>query len=178
MKGEWKKMVTIRDVPAEVRWALATKAANDFSFTYPAAVRSIVGEMFDAELSAMETQMWAGFGKEQATLAKGFGFPLRTARHVADAFSTLSVLLQGPEIDNGEVRDGPGDSAIITIEACPMLKRAKSNGISGEAVLQGCRAYTQSSVSSLNPDYEVSFNRSMCRGDAACEMQVNRARPL
>ena len=171
-------MVTIRDIPAEVRWALATKAANDFSFTYSAAVRSIVGEMFDAELSAMETQMWASYGKEQATLAKGFGFPLRTARHVADAFSTLSVLLQGPEIDNGEVRDGPGDSAVITVEACPMLNRAKSMGISGEAVLQGCRAYTRSSVDSLNPDYEVSLNRSMCRGDATCEMQVNRARPF
>lgn len=118
-------MVTIRDIPAEVRWALATKAANDFSFAYSAGVRSIVGEMFDTELSAMETHMWAGYGKEQATLAKGFGFPLRNARHVADAFSTLSVLLQGPEIDNGEVTDGPGDSAVITVEACPMLNRAK-----------------------------------------------------
>ena len=40
-------MVSIKDIPAEVRWEIATKAANSQSVVYDMLVRQIIGDRID-----------------------------------------------------------------------------------------------------------------------------------
>jgi len=113
-------------------------------------------------------------GKEQAAVARAFALPVRNALQVARAFSTVCVLYMGPEMDNGEIRQGEGDSAILTLERCPMYARTKKFGVDPKKIITDCRAYCTAGIQALNPDYEMRFIRSLCAGDAGCEMRVER----
>jgi hypothetical protein len=49
-------MVTINDIPAEVRWEIATKAANSQSVFYDMFVRQIIGYRIDEIWNAIMTE--------------------------------------------------------------------------------------------------------------------------
>ena len=89
-------MVAIDRIPVENRWRLATAGAMDLAMAYSVAVRSTVGEAFGESLDGMEVEFWRKAGLEQVAIARAFGFPLRNAREVAEAFTTISILFQGP----------------------------------------------------------------------------------
>jgi len=167
-------MVDIEKIPAEVRWRLATQAVNDLPFVYGMMYRTVVGEMYSRELDEASRQIWMEAGKEQAAVARAFAMPVRNALQVAQAFSTVCVLYMGPEMDNGDVRPGEGDSAVITLDRCPMFARSQKFGMDPKKILPDCRAYCTAGVQSLNAAYEMRFERSLCAGDAGCEMRVER----
>jgi len=121
-------MSGIEKIPAEMRWMIATRAANDLPFAYSLAFKKVVGEMYEHELSNAMNEIWAAAGSEQGVLAKAFGLPVHSAKSVADAFSTLSVLFMGPEMDNGGIKVKKGDTAVLTLESCPMVNRARAWG--------------------------------------------------
>ena len=76
-------MVSIDRIPFENRWRLATAGAMDLAMAYSVAVRGTLGEAFGEALDEMEEGFWEQAGLEQITIARAFGFPLRTAREVA-----------------------------------------------------------------------------------------------
>lgn len=165
-------MTGIGDIPADVRWMIATRAANDLPFAYTATFRQVVGEMYEKELAGALRRVWEGAGAEQAVYARAFGLPVHSARAVAETFSTLSVLFLGPEMDNGSVTDGPGNSAIVTLESCPMCSRAEQFGMDRRSVSGDCAAYCTGAVKSLNPGCSVRFTKRLCTGDGNCEIRV------
>ncbi|HUK38361.1 MAG TPA: hypothetical protein VLV30_04520 [Methanomicrobiales archaeon] len=169
-------MVTIDRVPAENRWRLATAGAMDLAMAYSAAVRETVGEAFGEALDEMEAGFWEQAGLEQLAIARAFAFPLRTAREVAEAFTTLSVLFQGPQLEVGRIQDGGDDTAVIQLESCPALLRARRSRMDPKKVCMGCRAYSRSAVEALNPAYTLTHGKSMCMGDQLCEMTVSPPR--
>jgi hypothetical protein len=169
-------MVNIDQIPVEVRWRLATQAVNDLPFVYGMVYRNVVGEMYSRELDEASRQIWMEAGKEQAAVARAFALPVKNALQVAQAFSTVCVLYMGPEMDNGEVRQGGGDSAVITLERCPMYTRSLKWGMDPKKIITDCRAYCMAGVQALNPDYDVKFEKSLCAGDAGCRMRVEKKR--
>ena len=86
-------MFNIKDIPAEVRWEIATKAANSQSVVYDMLVRQIIGDKIDEIWNVILTEG----GKESKNLAESLGLPglrsLRiTARHrsPADGYQAFS----------------------------------------------------------------------------------------
>jgi len=165
-------MVFIDRVPAENRWKIATTGAMGLAMAYSAAVRETVGEAFHEALDAMEEGFWEQAGLEQVAIARAFGFPLRTAREVAEAFATISVLFQGPQLGVAGILDAGEDSALIRMESCPALMRARKMRMDAKRVCTGCQAYSRSAVEALNPAYTLAHERSMCMGDLLCELAV------
>ena len=164
-------MVAIDRVPVENRWRLATAGAMDLAMAYSVAVRSTVGEAFGEALDEMEIGFWQQAGLEQVAIARAFGFPLRNAREVAEAFTTISILFQGPQLGVARNLDS-GDSAVIALDACPALVRARKFRMDAKRVCMGCRAYSRAAVEALNPAYTLSHEKSMCMGDPLCEVAI------
>jgi hypothetical protein len=171
-RGMVSTMTGIGNIPADVRWMIATRAANDLPFAYTATFRQVVGEMYEKELAGALRTVWEAAGAEQAVYAQAFGLPVNSARAVAETFSTLSVLFLGPEMDNGIVTGGPGKSAVVTLDSCPMCSRAEKFGMDRRAVSGDCAAYCTGAVGSLNPGFSVRFTKRLCAGDGNCEIRV------
>jgi hypothetical protein len=171
-RGMVSTMTGIGNIPADVRWMIATRAANDLPFAYTATFRQVVGEMYEKELAGALRTVWEAAGAEQAVYAQAFGLPVNSARAVAETFSTLSVLFLGPEMDNGIVTGGPGNSAVVTLDSCPMCSRAEKFGMDRRAVSGDCAAYCTGAVGSLNPGFSVRFTKRLCAGDGNCEIRV------
>jgi hypothetical protein len=169
-------MVSIDRVPAENRWRLATAGAMDLAMAYSAAVRSTVGEAFGEALDEMELGFWEKAGLEQLSIARAFGFPLRDAREVAEAFATISVLFQGPQLGVAGILDAGEDTAVLRLESCPALARARKFRMDAKRLCMGCGAYSRAAVEALNPAYTLSHEKSMCLGDPLCEMAISSAR--
>ncbi|MDD1669567.1 MAG: hypothetical protein LUO97_07170 [Methanomicrobiales archaeon] len=165
-------MVSIDRVPFENRWRLATAGAMDLAMAYTVAVRRTVGEAFGEALDEMEVGFWEGAGLEQVAIARAFGFPLRNAREVAEAFTTISVLFQGPQLGVAKIGESGEDSAVITMDACPALARARKFRMDTKRVCMGCEAYSRAAVEALNPAYTLSHEKSMCLGDPRCEVVI------
>lgn len=169
-------MVAIDRVPFENRWRLATAGAMDLAMAYSVAVRETVGEAFREALDEMEVEFWERAGLEQVAIARAFGLPLRTAREVAEAFTTISILFQGPQLGVAGILDAGEDSCIIRMETCPALSRARKFRMDAKRVCLGCRAYSRAAVEALNPAYTLSHEKSMCMGDPLCEIVISPAR--
>ncbi len=168
-------MVSIDRIPFENRWRLATAGAMDLAMAYSTAVRGTIGEAFGEALDEMEAGFWEQAGLEQLAIARAFGFPLRTAREVAEAFTTISVLFQGPQLGVAGISD-EGDAAVIRMESCPALARARKLRMDAKRVCMGCNAYSRSAVESLNPAFTLVHEKSMCLGDPFCEIHVSPVR--
>jgi hypothetical protein len=165
-------MVTIDRVPFENRWRLATAGAMDLSMAYSVAVRGTLGEAFGEALDRMEVGFWEQAGLEQLAIAHAFAFPLRTAREVAEAFTTISVLFQGPQLGVAGITDTGEDSVLIRLESCPALARARKFRMDPKGVCMGCSAYSRAAVDALNPAYALTHEKSMCLGDPLCEVAI------
>ena len=144
-------MVAIDRIPVENRWRLATAEAMDLAMAYSAAVRETVGEAFGEALDEMEVEFWQRAGLEQVAIARAFGFPLRNAREVAEAFTTISILFQGPQLGVAKILDSGEDSIVIAMDACPALTRARKFRMDAKRVCMGCRAYSPGSCRGPQP---------------------------
>ena len=59
-------MVSLKDIPAEVRWEIATKSANSQSVVYDMLVRQIIGDRIDEIWNIIMSQG----GKESKAVAE------------------------------------------------------------------------------------------------------------
>lgn len=165
-------MVNIHDIPAEARWEMAVRAANTLPHAYYAAFRTVTGGTYEKELEEALASVWAHAGEEQGAIARAFAIPVRNAKEIAEAFSTISVIFLGPELEGG-IRE-EGESTVITITQCPMVAQASGFELPGESVCRNCAAYCTSAVKSLNPAYMLRNVKAMCLGDANCEMRIRK----
>ncbi len=161
-------MVSIMDIPAEVRWEIATKSANSQSVVYDMLVRQIIGDKIDEIWNVIMTEG----GKESKAMAQALGLPAGNAMEIDDTLGIISAIILGPEL-RGEILEANDDRVIGKVTGCPMLNAHKSIGYGPTAGTPAhCQAFCQSSVESLNPRYTLRYTKRMCTGDPYCEYAI------
>lgn len=161
-------MVSIKDIPAEVRWEIATKAANSQSAVYDMLVRQIIGDKIDEIWNVIMTEG----GKESKAMAESLGLPTSNAAEIDDALGIISTIILGPEIES-DVLEANEDRVIERTTGCPMLNAHRGIGYGPTAGTSAhCQAFCQSSVESLNPRYTLRYSKRMCTGDPYCEYAI------
>ena len=161
-------MVSINDIPAEVCWEIATKAANSQSVVYDMLVRQIIGDKIDEIWNAIMTEG----GKESRAMAQSLGLPVSNAVEIDSTLDIISAIILGPEL-KGEILEANEDRAIGKITGCPMLNAHRNIGYGPTAGTPAhCQAFCQSAVESLNPRYTMKYTKRMCTGDPHCEYAV------
>ena len=170
IKWEVEKMVSIEDIPAEQRWEIAARAASAIPFAYDIAFREAIGEKYDE----IERPIYIEAGKEFKNLASALGLPTGNAREINETFEVIGTILYGPEFKTETTEEGD-DRIVGKITKCPILNRAVEMGLDPKIVaLTGCQTYHKSAIENLNPGFTHQFNKSMCGGDAYCEMVIER----
>ena len=157
-------MVSIKDIPAEVRWEIAAKSATAMSFAYGAFLERALGDKSDEIVK----QIWTEGGKEAKGLAEKLALPTGNAREVDETWGVLSLILYGPEF-TWETQEEGKDRAVDRITGCPFLNRHREMGEVNEGLFDGCQAYSRSVVENLNPKYTQRFASGMCQGAPYCE---------
>jgi hypothetical protein len=157
-------MVNIRDIPAEVRWEIATKAANSQSIVYDMLVRQIIGDKIDEIWNVIMTEG----GKESKTLAESLGLPASNAVEIESTLDIISTIILGPEL-MGDILEANEERVIGKMTGCPMLNAHRNIGNEPTGTHAHCQAFCQSSVESLNPRYTMRYTKKMCIGDPHCE---------
>ncbi len=161
-------MVSIKDIPAEVRWEIATKAANSQSVVYDMLVRQIIGDKIDEIWNVIMSEG----GKESKALAESLGLPASNATEIDSTLDIISAIILGPEL-MGEIVEADERRVIGKITGCPMLNAHRNIGYWSTAGTPAhCQAFCQSSVESLNPRYTMRYMKRMCTGDPYCEYAI------
>ena len=160
-------MLSIKDVPAELRWEIATRAANSQSVVYDMLVREIIGDKID--------EIWnlimAEGGKESRALAESLGHPASNAIEIENALDIISTIILGPELI-GETLEADEERVVQKMTGCPMLNAHRNIGNAPIGTPAHCQAFCQSSVENLNPRYTLRYTKRMCTGDPHCEYVI------
>ncbi len=161
-------MVSIKDIPAEVRWEIATKAANSQSVVYDMLVRQIIGDKVDEIWNVIMTEG----GKGSKAMAESLGLPPSNAAEIDDVLGIISAIILGPGFES-DVLEANEDRVIERMTGCPMLNAHRCIGYGPTAGTPAhCQAFCQSSVESLNPRYTLRYSKRMCTGDPYCEYAI------
>lgn len=157
-------MASIEDIPAEVRWEIAAKAASALPLVYDMFFRPAVGQKYDE----IEMPIWGQSGRDIKSIARSLNLPAGTAEEVSSTFSIISTILFGPEWRFESEKQG--DRVIERIRGCPMFNRAQELGLNPKVSLLGaCKEFTKSAVENLNPKYVLRHKQTMCDGYPCCE---------
>ena len=161
-------MVSLKDIPAEVRWEIATKSANSQAVVYDMLVRQIIGDRIDEIWNLIMSQG----GKESKAVAESLGLPASNAMEIGDTLDIISTILLGPEF-KGAILEANEDKVIGKLTGCPMLNAHRNIG---QGPIVGtpahCQAFCQNAVESLNPRYTMHYMKRMCTGDPYCQYAI------
>ncbi|HWQ18520.1 MAG TPA: hypothetical protein VN455_02005 [Methanotrichaceae archaeon] len=160
-------MVSIKDIPAEVRWEIATRSASSMPLVYDMIFRGAFGDKVDE----LETAFWVESGKEAKKIANYLVLPTRDAREIDDALGIISETLLGPEFKS-EVLESRPEKVTERLTGCPMLNRLREMGMDLTTAMDHCGAYCSNAVTSMNPSYALEFTKGMCAGDPSCEYTI------
>ncbi len=161
-------MVNIEDIPAQVRWEIATNAANSQSVIYDMLVRQIIGNKIDDIWNVVMTEG----GKASKEIVKSLSLPASNAKEIDSTLGIISAILLGPELA-GEILEASDNWVTGKMTVCPMLNAHRSIGYGPTAGTPShCRAFCQSFVESLNPQYTMRYTKRMCTGDLHCEYVI------
>ena len=161
-------IVNISDIPAEIRWAIATKSATALPWAYGIAFQEVIGKERFYEITR---QIWTEGGKEAKGIADMLRLPTGNAREVDNTWGIIGEILDGPEIKWDVVEEE--DNRVVTrITGCPFLNRAREMGIDPKDTFKSCQAYCRSMVENLNLKYTHRFESGMCLGSPYCKSVV------
>ncbi|KAF5086720.1 hypothetical protein DSECCO2_53670 [anaerobic digester metagenome] len=162
-------MVSVDDIPAEVKWEIAAKSSMDLAMGYSAAMRQVLNDKVADEL---EETVWAEGGKGIAEIASSIGLPTGNAQEVENAWDVVGAIVM-PGIEAEVVESSP-DRVVDKITSCSTCSQAKEEGIPTEAVCRPCRAFNKNAIEALNPSYTQHFTKRMCLGDNYCEAVIEK----
>jgi hypothetical protein len=162
-------MTGIEKIPGENRWMISSRSLSALAVSYQTALEETLGE----EFLEIEKRIWQERGKEATIYARAFGMPVRNARDIAEAFTTISTLFYGPELTTQLMRTA-NDVAVIHVTGCPLVKRANEADTEPRRACGSCRAFCTAAVENLNPAYALSHRMSMCQGEEYCQLNIER----
>lgn len=155
------------DIPAEVRWEIATKAYLASSVGYGMAFRQILGE---ETVRKVEEVIMAEGGKEIKKIADSLDLPAENAIEVDDAFGFVGMAMWGKT--DYETLESSNDRVVQRITSCPNLNNHIEMNAPIISMPHLCQVFSTSAVEGLNPKYTQSFTKKMCVGDDYCEYAV------
>ena len=159
-------MVSIEDIPAEVRWEIAARAAVATPLAYDMVFREVLGDKYDE----IERSIYIEAGKEMKGLATALGLPTDNAMDIGDAQEVLIAILYGPEFEFENVEETE-DRVVSKVTGCAMLNQALEMGLDPKVVcLAACQTHCKATIENLNPKYTQRLTMYMCAGDPYCEM--------
>lgn len=157
----------LEDIPAEIRWEIATKASMASSIGYGLAFRQILGE---ETVRKVEEAIMAEGGKEIKNIANSLGLPTKNAIEVDDAFGFIGMTMWG-KMDY-ETLESTNNKVVQRITSCPNLNTHKEMNAPIISMPHLCQVLATSAVEELNPEYTQRFTKKMCAGDDYCEYAV------
>lgn len=157
----------LEDIPAEVRWEIATKAALTSSMGYNMAFREIVGaKTVDQVEDAVDTEA----GRQVKIIADSLGLPAASAIEVDDAFGIVGMIIMGKmEYEPVEITN---NRVVQHITNCPILNTGKEMNAPIGSMPNHCQAFSKSAVEGLNQKYTHNFSKQMCAGDEYCQYAI------
>ncbi|MDP3066593.1 MAG: hypothetical protein Q8N08_07635 [Methanobacteriaceae archaeon] len=155
----------IEDIPAEVRWQIATKASNIASVAQVHALQEVAGE---EAADQMECMIMREGGKQAGELAATLGLPAGNAIETSEAWEIMGKILLGPEIES-HVVEADENRIVDRITGCAMLNAHQELGAPLAGLPEHCQAYNTNAVESINPRYTQQFSKKMCAGNEYCE---------
>ena len=162
MAEEIKNMV--EKVPAEMRWTIATRALTGMITAMDAATQAALGPEKHKE---MVTQLWGAAGPGVKQLVDALGLPADDAKAAANAVTTATVVMLGPEVQV-EVIEATPTKVLGRVTGCPWPLRTKEMGAALDCV-PPCGAYFEAAYKAVNP--KLVFrpgDKCMMRGDPYC----------
>jgi hypothetical protein len=161
-------MVRITDIPAEVRWEIAARAANSQSVACDMLVRQLIGDKIDEIWNMIMTEA----GRQSKAMAESLRLPASNALEIDSTLGIISSIIMGPEF-RWETLDAGETHVIGRIDGCPMLNAHRNLGQDKPTgTASHCQAFCSSSVQSLNPQYTMRYTKRMCTGDDHCEYAI------
>lgn len=157
----------LEDIPAEVRWEIATKSVVSMAAGYGMAFRQIVGE---EPVRKVENALWAEAGKSAKSIADSLGLPARNAIEIDEAFGIAMMTVQGKS--EWEELEKTEDKVVNRITSCPVLNNHIEMNIPIITMQDLCELYSSCAVQSLNHNYDIKFDKKMCKGDGSCEYAI------
>jgi hypothetical protein len=155
----------VEKVPAEIRWAIATKALTGAATAVMKTLRDLLGQERYNEVSG---QIWAELGKASKQVADGLGLSGRDAKSAVEAFQSVLIVAMGPEFKIGTV-EATAEKAVTRCTACPWWTRQQELGIPGDLCSAASGAFDNAFAKALNPKLTLALPKAMCRGDSYCE---------
>jgi hypothetical protein len=113
---------------------------------------------------------------EIRAVADLYGLPRDHAADIVQTLGVVSVILFGPAFATRYIEGFPEES-VIRLTDCAMFREESAHEISPFQVNSVCQAYLRHAVEPLNPEFSISVTRTRCRGDAFCEMIIERKKP-
>ncbi len=157
-------MVTVEDIPAELRWEIAAKSVTAMPIIYDIIFRKALGAKYDA----IELPIWVEGGKDVKKVAHALGLNTENAKDISDTYGIISKIIFGPELKTS-VSQEKADRTVSRGTECPFLNRAIEMGMNPALLINACQAYNRSAIENLNQKYTIKSTKQMCKGDPYCE---------
>jgi hypothetical protein len=157
-------IMRLNDIPAEVKWKIATKSFQSFFQGYGLAFRQILDEK---TVKNVEELVWAERGKEVKRIAHILKLPSENAIDVNNTLKIVGTIIMGKR--EHKIQDAASELVIDHCTNCPNFNAHKEMYIPVISMPDLCQAYCTSAVESLNPKYTQMFTKRMCAGDDYCE---------
>ncbi len=157
-------IMKLDDIPAEVKWKIATKTFQSFFSGYGLAFRQILDEK---TVKYVEEAVWTEEGKEVKKIADILKLPSKNAIEVNNALRTVATIIMGKW--EHEIQDASSELVIDHFTSCPHFNASAEMYVPVISMPYLCQAYCTSAVESLNPKYTQMFTKRMCAGDYYCE---------
>jgi hypothetical protein len=141
-------MVSIKDVPAEARWEIATRSANFATVAQDAMLR----KAFDNNeiIDEIEQRIWAEGGRAVRDIAVTLGLPSGNAIEIDEALSVIAEIILGPGF-NIEVKEASESKVTGRITSCPMLNTHRELGLPTAGTHLHCQAFCENGIQGMNP---------------------------
>ena len=160
----------IDKIPAETRWAIATKGLTGATIAHAQALKNAIGQdKFNAFIKAL----WFEAGKGAKEFAENLGLASDNAGELEAVAELFAHAAMGPECQF-EVVEATADRCVGKATMCPWCERGKEMGLDFDFCNSGHQAWGESVVESLNPNFKFTLTKNMVRGDAHCEWIIER----
>ena len=160
----------IEKVPAETRWAIATKGLTGACAAYSNALRNAVG---DEKYNEFNGALWYEAGKGAKQFADALGITVESPRDLQEFSELLAMTSMGPELAF-EVVEATEDRCVGRTTTCVWHERWKELGLDFDTCTVGHQRWTEGIIDSLNLNFTFSITKNMNRGDSYCEWKIER----
>jgi hypothetical protein len=161
MPQDIKEMV--ENIPAEVRWNIATQASTGTAVALDAAIQEAVGPETRKEILS---KIYAGSAPGVKQIIDALGLPTDNAEAALKAVTCANTIMFGTEIQI-EITEASPQKAVAKVTGCAFPLRMKELGVKMDCV-PVCTAYQEAAYKAANPKLKVSMgDKCINEGDAS-----------